>query len=381
MSISVFSVLMSILWSSLVIFLLYYGFKKRVLIRKFGMVSVLMMYLLCAIRLLIPIELPFVKIITLEKTFSKVYDFLFLQDFYIGKFSFQVSYILAGIWLAVSVIIFLYRVVEYNRGIYIILQNRIVVDLTYKKILSEIKEEKKRNLSVMVWKTNQIDIPMGIGLLHKRIILPDRMYTEADLKNILLHEYTHFINHDTWIKFYMNIFSVLFWWNPMVYLLEKELDKILEIRCDLAVVDKMNKREKIQYLDTILKSIKNNSRQVKMSSMVQLVYTKNQPEIVERFRIVRDEEKGKVTKKTSWYVIGIMFLLFIGSYVFQFQSAYEPPSLSPEEIISPENAYIIDCGNDIYKFIDKLGRSKEPIILEKEHVENLIEQGFELKQQ
>lgn len=32
MSISVFSVLMSILWSSLVIFLLYYGFKKRVLI-------------------------------------------------------------------------------------------------------------------------------------------------------------------------------------------------------------------------------------------------------------------------------------------------------------------------------------------------------------
>lgn len=138
MSISVFSVLMSILWSSLVIFLLYYGFKKRVLIRKFGMVSVLMMYLLCAIRLLIPIELPFVKIITLEKTFSKVYDFLFLQDFYIGKISFQVSYILAGIWLAVSVIIFLYRVVEYNRGIYIILQNRIVVDLTYKKILSEL---------------------------------------------------------------------------------------------------------------------------------------------------------------------------------------------------------------------------------------------------
>lgn len=45
MSISVFSVLMSILWSSLVIFLLYYGFKKRVLIRKFGMVSVLMIFL------------------------------------------------------------------------------------------------------------------------------------------------------------------------------------------------------------------------------------------------------------------------------------------------------------------------------------------------
>lgn len=31
----------------------------------------------------------------------------------------------------------------------------------------------------------------------------------------------------------------------------KELDKITEIRCDLAVVDKMNKREKIQYLDTL----------------------------------------------------------------------------------------------------------------------------------
>lgn len=64
------------------------------------------------------------------------------------------------------------------------MQNRIVVDLTYKKILSEIKEEKKRNLSVMVWKTNQIDIPI------------------------------------------MNIFSVLFWWNPMVYLLEKNWIKL-----------------------------------------------------------------------------------------------------------------------------------------------------------
>ena len=55
-------------------------------------------------------------------------------------------------------------------------------------------------LKVQGYTAANIESAFGIGVIHKRIILPDKDYTEAELRYVLLHEYTHFLKHDTVVK-------------------------------------------------------------------------------------------------------------------------------------------------------------------------------------
>ena len=49
---------------------------------------------------------------------------------------------------------------------------------------------------------------------------------------------------------------LLVWWNPLVYLLRRDLPQILEIRCDMAVTKDYTVSQKAEYLQTIVNSLK-----------------------------------------------------------------------------------------------------------------------------
>lgn len=45
---------------------------------------------------------------------------------------------------------------------------------------------------------------------------------------------------------------MLFWWFPLTYLLNYELDESLEIKCDCNVIKGLNKSQKTEYLTALL---------------------------------------------------------------------------------------------------------------------------------
>ena len=44
---------------------------------------------------------------------------------------------------------------------------------------------------------------------------------------------------------------MIFWWNPLAYLLCKDLDQIIELNCDNAMSKKYSEMDTLYYLDTL----------------------------------------------------------------------------------------------------------------------------------
>ena len=71
------------------------------------------------------------------------------------------------------------------------------------------------------------------------MVLPAFDYDVEMLELILRHEYQHFLNRDQWKKTLIHLVRLLFWWNPMAILVQKEMDQTLELLCDYRTLKKL----------------------------------------------------------------------------------------------------------------------------------------------
>jgi beta-lactamase regulating signal transducer with metallopeptidase domain len=94
--------------------------------------------------------------------------------------------------------------------------------------------------------------PMLIGLFRPKIILPDREYSDGQLRSVLLHELTHLRRKDVLVKWLAVIACSLHWFNPIVWLARRELDRACELACDEAVIRKLDADGKQSYGDTLI---------------------------------------------------------------------------------------------------------------------------------
>ena len=94
--------------------------------------------------------------------------------------------------------------------------------------------------------------PLMCGVLHPRIILPDRVYDEETLSNILRHELTHYRRFDTLYKWVAVAVLSTQWFNPLSYLIRREINRACELSCDEMLLRSMNRAEKQSYGNTLL---------------------------------------------------------------------------------------------------------------------------------
>lgn len=94
--------------------------------------------------------------------------------------------------------------------------------------------------------------PMMIGVFHPAIILPDREYTDKQLRAVLLHELTHLRRKDVSVKWLSVLVTALHWFNPIVWLVRREIDRACELSCDEAVIRNLDTDGKQNYGETLL---------------------------------------------------------------------------------------------------------------------------------
>ncbi|GHU35734.1 hypothetical protein FACS1894105_04930 [Clostridia bacterium] len=94
--------------------------------------------------------------------------------------------------------------------------------------------------------------PMLVGLFRPVIILPDREYSAAHLEYILHHELTHYRRRDVAVKWLSVLAGAIHWFNPLVYLARRELDRICELSCDETVIRSLDASGKREYGNTLI---------------------------------------------------------------------------------------------------------------------------------
>lgn len=146
---------------------------------------------------------------------------------------------LCAIWLCGALLLLSRYALQYRKAIRAARQAKLW-DSRTASLLTKIQRQTGRTVNVCGRTAANIESAFGVGVLRRYIILPDKMYTDTELYYILLHEYTHFCNRDTAVKLLVTLFCIVFWWNPVVYLLQKDLEQTLELKCDRAIAQTLN---------------------------------------------------------------------------------------------------------------------------------------------
>lgn len=328
MKVNIFSVLMTILWSSVLIAFFPFLRTRTRLLHICSISSVIMIYLFCAIRLACPFEVPWVQVVSGGAVYIGIHGVL---NFKVGPV--RIYEILFAIWLIGMLISLVRYLAQYRKALHHFRKLPQEDGLVGQELL----DEAVGNSSIRVLKSAGIITPCCVGIFRKRIFLPAKDYERKELRYILLHEYTHLAHQDLLLKLLVRVLCGIYWWNPLVYCLKKDINQSMEIRCDLSVTRHLQERERAQYLDVMLKAFCE-SRQADKSTGVAGLVEDHSKSLLERFRIVAD--MGVVRKKQVNVFAGVMMALVLAvSYSFILQSEYDTPI---SEIETDEDTYYMD---------------------------------------
>lgn len=89
--------------------------------------------------------------------------------------------------------------------------------------------------------------PMLVGFFRPTILLPSEQVPDSDARFILAHELTHFRRKDLWKKLLVLMVRCVHWFNPIVYLLNRDFSRWLETSCDEYVVSSLDRDLRKEY--------------------------------------------------------------------------------------------------------------------------------------
>ncbi len=347
MQLTLFSICMAVIWSSVLAAFNYFCRKKHFFIRHLGMANLLFLYLFPLVRMMAPFEFPFARVIPLKGTLGSLCGDTSPKT---AGMPLSPWTILGALWAGVAAVLLLRFLCQYIKSMKEFSTYPLCGDAQCQRILQQVIGEGKKRMRVQARRSSHVYVPRGAGIFQKTILLPDGVYSDAELYYILRHECTHFRNKDLPIKLLVHLYSCVFWWNPVIYLIKRDLAQILEIKCDLDVTERMENREKAEYLATIVASLKKaeaKKPQKAFYGTAALAARTYDSEILERFLIV---SSGLGARRKSLAFTGAWLLVFtlliFASYSFVLQPDYHP--LAEEGASVPEAPYTVKCIDGTY---------------------------------
>ncbi|WP_394525941.1 M56 family metallopeptidase [Lacrimispora sp. JR3] len=306
--------------------------------------------ILVLVRLVIPFEFQFQRTIGDKYFLPTLFSFLYTPIANVFSFRLCIYHVCLFIWL-LGIIFLSGRIMYcYTRFKNRIEQESFVPDDFEKKILEKINCTHKKPKQITIIKTNLVPVPLLFGLFKPTILLPDLDLSDRELYYILLHETTHYYHYDLWIKLLIEFVSILYWWNPLIYILRPEIDKIMELRADEVVTKSFHEAQKLEYLECLLKIAKGmtpaniNNFSLSFDSRAASV-------LFQRFHVVLNNSTRKSNITCSILLTIISLFLISASFI-----VIEPYSVKTDVQqqtvqITPENSYLIrnpKKGYDLY---------------------------------
>lgn len=336
-------------------------------------VTLLLLALLSLIRAIFPLDLEHAFVLQSETVYASIVDVLHMPLG--GKIS--VGGTLLAAWLLGSLAFLCKSAYGLIREFWQVRKFQTTEDARIQEIADSCLPDQ-----VTVLVSPDAAVPMVTGIRRAYVYVPPLTLSDEEWRLVLCHEYQHFAGKDIYVKLFYLILEAVFWWNPVVRFFHRELENLLELRCDSAVTKAMTEKERVTYLETILSVMKQVAwRDVKqLNGAASLVDVKRQGFMRQRFEVILN--KAAVSKGRSARNICIIVVAFVCSYFIVVQPGWYPTvedygGGTPLEV-TKENAYIKLDKNGTYQLyvdgeywfdvkedeLDTLSRDKLDIIRE-----------------
>ena len=99
-----------------------------------------------------------------------------------------------------------------------------------------------------------LEVPMLTGLVAPALMLPQVASPENGLDYALLHELIHYRRRDIWLKALVMLTVSVHWFNPVMWLMVRQVDRDIELACDEMALTVLPEEERLAYGETILQA-------------------------------------------------------------------------------------------------------------------------------
>lgn len=254
-------------------------------------------------KLLFPILPSSLKLDT--TLYSNIPTILITPGRYSFNKAFRVNMGIGIVWLMIAIGIFLLHLRNYMKLKSSILE---ASQETRKHEFTSVVEKYSRLLhikrKIKVFITNIAITPFSIGILNPVIIMPE--IPDAEKKDLIIfHELCHIKMQDGLIRFLQTVIVSIYWFNPLVYLMDSYLDEYRELACDELVTTQMSLTDKKAYGYLIIDMAELNSR-ISIPYTNQLCGDKNK--LKERIKFIMNNQK-----KANKYAVLLSIVMILGS--------------------------------------------------------------------
>lgn len=343
MNLTIYNLLMSLLWSDICILLFCLLRRRYTFLRDYGFAPLFCLLIVALVRFFIPVELPFTVVIPSYSILPAIQTVLWEP----GLFGLSWYGWLGVIWGSVTLVLLLRLLLG------IIMQRHRIAAMPRSDNLVALQAVAAILPPNVRWKPTvvvspELSVPSVTGFFAPIFLLPDFRLSQRHLEEILRHELGHFVGRDALIKLWISIFQAIFWWNPLVYLLGKDLSYLLEVRADAYATRQRTEEERVNYLEAVTEVVRQLGLPQKQNSSqpLSLHGSGKRDEIYERMQLVF--AKARRPQRKGLVVICLLALLLF-SYAFVLQPRIYPLEEESFSQADPENAYLVLTGEGQFK--------------------------------
>lgn len=353
------SVLMAILTSNLIIITIAICFRSDKILLSVGYKLLAVFLIFTLIRFVFPFEIEIIKD-TKIATNVVLPQFLSIVLAYFRQVLFKPFNIKISLWTLfeiIWVIGIIYKTILYLRKLnayeyYVACWSEDVTEEEpYRSCLAEACGGRKNKFRIL--KLPEMTSPCLYGIWKPRILISaDMEMTDKQLYYVLCHEVSHYYHQDLVIKRVVSILCILYWWNPICSIFQKQVNTLLEMRIDDSLVRNDTKVGKA-YLSTLIHIVENagSTSNVPDDFTVSLSQ-QNSTTLTKRFEMVCNKKPHATNILISAGLLAIIAAIYVGSYMVIFENRYLIESEKVEDteyLLGTVYAILKDDGTyDIY---------------------------------
>ena len=219
-------------------------------------------------------------------------------------------------WSIFALVLFVRKITIYQGFIqYIKAGSTEVSDIKTLNLLSDCEEKLNIKTRVELSRNPLIASPIMIGFFRARIVLPACELDDKEWSYIFVHELIHYKQRDMFYKWLIQIVVCAHWFNPFVYLLEKEVNKSCELSCDEKVISILDDKARREYGDTLISFLQSNN--LYKSSLASVTLTEGAEQLKERLGAImkfKKKSKGIIAITAIFSVLVCVCFFMTGAY-------------------------------------------------------------------
>lgn len=215
---------------------------------------------------------------------------------------------------------------------------------------------------IKLMKNSIIKTPMVVGNYNLLLIIPYNMESEKAIRAVLMHELTHINRKDLLLKKFQFIIKCIYWYNPLVFMLDALLDDWCEISCDENIVKYLDYNERKDYGYAILSIVKNS--QFKKAKFARTLCSEKSY-IKTRLLSVMEYDSNKYRGKLK-SILALLFVFSIclfSSFIIERTSLFSPKYY----VINNGSIYSKEFDGGVIEFNKDTGDVK--VIIDKDEVD------------